>query len=46
MHKPGSRLQASRSRRTFLKRGLTAGAASAGMSLLAGNPVAFAEDMR
>ena len=44
MHAPGSRLQRSRSRRAFLKRGLTAGAASAGMSLLAGNPVAFAED--
>jgi hypothetical protein len=44
MRAPGSRVQRSRSRRAFLKRGLTAGAASAGMSLLAGNPVAFAED--
>jgi hypothetical protein len=44
MHASESRLRRSRSRRAFLERGLAAGAASAGMSLLAGNPVAFAED--
>jgi len=44
MHSSASRFRRPRSRRAFLKRGLTAGAASAGMSLLAGNPVAFAED--
>lgn len=41
---PASRLKRSRSRRAFLKQGLTAGAAGAGMSLLVGNPVALADD--
>src|SRR3954466_1823027 len=41
MRAPVSHLQRSRSRRAFLKEGL---AASAGMSLLAGKPVAYAED--
>jgi len=46
MHVSRSRLQYSRSRRAFLRQGLSAGAAGAGISLLTENHVAVAKDHR